>query len=202
MPLQLANVVRHEPHNPQASPILPRVELEICRGQARNRVREVAGPVYLIGTATDCDLVLGDSRFPEVHTYIYVNPEGISLRYLGEGPPVAVEDRLVEWTRLADRDRIRTGPYEFRVHIHDGPGSDARPGKPAARGAEATESEATESEASGAGGGAQGHVEALLRDIRAALVPGGPPLRLYVEAVSPWRSVTSASGISIRRESA
>jgi hypothetical protein len=99
----------------------PRVLLEIRRGAARHRLRPVLGPVYLIGTSAECDLVLADPQFPEIHAYLLVSDEGVLLRYLGIGPEITVDGRPVEAVQLLDGDRLRTGPFEFRVHIGAGP---------------------------------------------------------------------------------
>jgi pSer/pThr/pTyr-binding forkhead associated (FHA) protein len=93
------------------------VSLEIVRGSAQNRRREVKGPVFLIGAADDCDLVLADPLFPDVHTYLFVTPAGVSLRFLGKGPALVVNGRTVESTRVVDGDRLRMGGYEFRLSI-------------------------------------------------------------------------------------
>lgn len=114
-----------DPHLPTGLPI---VHIEINRGRARQRMRPVSVPVFLIGSATDCDLVLGDLRFPEVHTYLFRTARGVLLRHLGAGPEVTVEGRLVRSARLHDGDRLRTGPYEFRVHIDHSPMADAYDG--------------------------------------------------------------------------
>lgn len=115
MPFQ---VVRHD--SPDSSVVdrpLPNVTLEIRRGRARHTLRPVVGPVFLIGTASDCDLVLGDDRFPDVHTYLYVRPDEVKLRHLDVAPEVGVNGRIVRETLLQDGDMIRTGAYEFRVLI-------------------------------------------------------------------------------------
>ena len=118
---------RHESHNrsDRRVPIsLPRVHLEIIRGRARNKLREVSTPVFLIGSAPDCDLVLRDPRFPDVYAYLFVTPQGASLRYLGEGPEMTVDGTLTESVRLQNGSRIRAGSYEFHVFIEgstDGP---------------------------------------------------------------------------------
>lgn len=93
------------------------VDLEILRGDARQRVRRVDVPVFLIGTAGDCDLVLVEETIPEVHTYLYVRPEGVSIRTLGAGPPLVVDGRVVENAMLADGDDFSIGPFEFLVRI-------------------------------------------------------------------------------------
>lgn len=94
-----------------------RVSLEIVRGQTKQRVRRVAGPAFLIGSAADCDLVLADAQFPEVHAYLRVEAEQVSLRHLGFEPAIAVNDQVVNRAILVEGDRIRSGPYEFLVHV-------------------------------------------------------------------------------------
>ena len=100
----------------------PRAWLEIRRGAARHRLRPISGPVYLIGRSEDCDLVLADSRFPDVHAYLLLDEERVLLRYLGHGPEITVDGRPVEAVELLHGDRLRTGPYEFRLHLGEGPG--------------------------------------------------------------------------------
>jgi predicted component of type VI protein secretion system len=94
-----------------------RVHLTIQKGRAKNLVRTVHGPVFTLGTDPSCDMVLGDPQFPDVHSYVCVRDSTVSLRHLGQGPPVTVNGREVRWGELRDGDRIRTGPYEFRIRI-------------------------------------------------------------------------------------
>lgn len=173
---------------------LPRVELEIVRGRAKNRRRRIEVPVFLIGSANDCDLVLADTEFPEVHTYVYVTPQGVSVRRLGEGPELTVDGCRVQNSPLRHGQRLAIGNYEFTVHVdapHDGgkqPASE-QPATFAAR-IPVCVDEAGIAE-----------VRALLGDIRAALkIETG--LKLYIESESPWRTVTSHSGLSVRRATA
>jgi pSer/pThr/pTyr-binding forkhead associated (FHA) protein len=127
MRLLVKNVDRRQslrgPHFPHH---LPEVSLEIVRGAAQRRMRLVKPPVYLIGSAADCDLVLGDASFPAVHTYLYVTATGISCRHIGEGPKLLVNQQAIEAGRLADGDRLRLGSYEFVVHVHGVPAGDER----------------------------------------------------------------------------
>jgi len=95
----------------------PKVELEITRGHARHRVREVRSAAFLIGTAADCDLVLGDPQFSEVHSYLFLSPTQVTVRHLGFGPGLSVAGQDVTWATLQDKDELRIGPYEFRVRI-------------------------------------------------------------------------------------
>jgi pSer/pThr/pTyr-binding forkhead associated (FHA) protein len=103
---------------------LPQVALEILRGSARHRLRQVRTPVFLIGAAADCDLVLGDPLFPAVHTYLYVRNDGVSLRYLGEGPDLCVNGRRIESTPVGHGDLLQMGSYEFRLHVPGFTGND------------------------------------------------------------------------------
>ena len=105
------------PSNDPSIPV-PQVELEIVRGRARHLTRPVLARAFLIGTATDCDLVLGDARFPEVHAYLLRGPSGVTVRWLGEGPELTVNGRTALLSApLADKDLLRAGSYEFRVRI-------------------------------------------------------------------------------------
>lgn len=97
---------------------LPRVMLEIVRGRARRLVRRIAPPVFLIGAAADCDLVLADEQFPDAFAYVYVTATGVSIRHLGSRPDLLVNGEMVESALLDDGDRLQMGPYEFQINIH------------------------------------------------------------------------------------
>jgi hypothetical protein len=96
----------------------PRVTLEIVRGRARRLLRRVAPPVFLIGRAADCDLVLADEQFPEAYAYVYVTTGGVTVRHLGATPELLVNGRPLESVTLEDGDRLEMGPYEFQINIH------------------------------------------------------------------------------------
>ncbi len=107
---------------------LPSVELVIVRGRARDRVRSVVGPVFLIGGSTQCDLVLGDPSVPSVHSYMLVTRRGVMLRHLGEPPFVIVEGKRVESIHLVDGQQIGLEPFQFQVRISRPDRNAARPG--------------------------------------------------------------------------
>lgn len=96
---------------------LPRIVLEITRGRAKHKCREIRSRAFLIGTAPDCDLVLGDSRFDAVHSYVFVSPSSVTIRQLGWGPQLCIDGQPTAWASLADRDRLEMGPYAFQVRI-------------------------------------------------------------------------------------
>lgn len=181
---------RHEPSPPHILPPVPQVELEIVRGRARRRVRPVGGPAFLIGAAGDSDLVLGDAKFPEAHSYLLVSAEGVAVRWLGFGPTLSVNGRQVtDRSLLTDGDLLATGSYEFRISIHDrrhdgssGRGALLRP-NPSAGWSDADDSPSS------------GEIQDLLADIRqtlrcgreVGLVVAARSLSAGTEAPSAWR---------------
>ncbi|MCA9214664.1 MAG: FHA domain-containing protein [Planctomycetales bacterium] len=117
----MVRILKIHSHAPQPKPHSAqredRVYLEITRGTARRPMRLMKEPVYLIGRSHDCDLVLGDAQFGDVHAYLYRTDHRLFLRWLGGGPEVSVNGEVTSSTVLHDEDRIRTGPFEFFVHV-------------------------------------------------------------------------------------
>ncbi|MBX7165689.1 MAG: FHA domain-containing protein [Pirellulales bacterium] len=104
-----------------------RVELIIIRGRTRQRIRPVEGPVFLIGTAPDCDLVLVDDRFAPVQGYLFRHGETVQIRWLSSDPELTLNGQPRENATLADQDRIRTGTYEFLIRILPRAAGDEQP---------------------------------------------------------------------------
>ncbi|HEY2411624.1 MAG TPA: FHA domain-containing protein [Pirellulaceae bacterium] len=101
----------------QTSPALPAVWLEITRGRVRQPIRPVPGPVFLIGAAADCDLVLGDATFPETYAYLLVQDDSVTIRRVGDEPELLVNGEPIETAELATGDRIAFGPFELAVQM-------------------------------------------------------------------------------------
>jgi predicted component of type VI protein secretion system len=179
------------PHS-ATTPALPCVELEILRGRAKNRIRRVEVPVFLIGAAHDCDLVLADPAFPEVHTYLYVNRGGVTVRRLGEGPMLAVDGVEVENAPIADGQTLRIGSYEFAVRID----RDRHSPQEAAIEAEPARPPLSEREERGIA-----LVRALLEEIRTAIRVESN-LKLYIESPAPWQAVTGENQLLVRKATA
>ena len=87
--------------------------LRISRGQARQSERAIEVPVFTLGSAGDCDLILGDQQFPELYAYILRTHDGYQLRCLAVEPILTVNAEVTLLTKLQNGDRIRCGPYEF-----------------------------------------------------------------------------------------
>jgi hypothetical protein len=105
------------PHNLPGS---ARVAFQITRGRVRERTRPVTGKVFLIGTSSDCDLVLGDLSFPEAYAYVFVTGTKVTIRWLG-GPELLVCGEAVNTAELFHGDLVEFGPFELRVIVDDGP---------------------------------------------------------------------------------
>ena len=154
-----------------------RVTLEIVRGRARERCREVTETVFLIGSAADCDMVLGDPDFPSAYAYLYVTDGGVTLRSLGGGPELLVRGSAVSTVAavsIQDGDLIELGPLALRIRIELSPPGDLRTRSSRERElGKSTTSDAAIDTAT------IDSVRALLADIRQALASDSNPLRLY-----------------------
>ena len=110
---------RHNQQEPHILPVAPRVSLEITRGRVQQRIRPVRRAVFLIGTASDCDLVLGDLSFPEAYAYLFVHEAKVTVRHLGSGPPLIVSGEMTDAAELLHGDVMAFGPFELRVLFDD-----------------------------------------------------------------------------------
>jgi hypothetical protein len=111
-----------EPEQPGPHVTFPRAiwGLEIVRGQARQLFRPITGPVFMIGTAEDSDLVLADEAFPETYLYLYIKTdadhnETVSVRRLGVGPPLLVDEVETNVAELPVGSILEFGNYAFRL---------------------------------------------------------------------------------------
>ena len=80
-------------------------------------MRPILRPVYVIGAAADCDMVLGDSQFADYHAYVYLRDGVVTLRHLGSMPETTVNGRVIKWGELRHSDRIRFGPYQLQLRL-------------------------------------------------------------------------------------
>jgi hypothetical protein len=165
---------RHSQPWPHSFAVGPRVSLEITRGRAQQRVRAVRGRVFLIGTAHDCDLVLGDLAFPEAYAYLFVDGERVSIRRLGEGPELLVCGEAAETADLFHGDLLTFGPFELRLTI------DAPPRRHHSHSEEPhLDERASLADLDGEAHEAIDEVQLLLGEIRRELASSAAVLRLY-----------------------
>lgn len=115
--------IRHDPHKfpRKTGRPLPvetaEVTLEIVRGRARNTLRPVRSPAYLIGAAPDCDLVLSAPRFADVYAYLLNGPQGVVIRHLGFVPELKINGQTASTAQLEDGDLLEIGPFSLKIHI-------------------------------------------------------------------------------------
>src|SRR3954469_11864109 len=126
MDVPILRIDRHNQQEPHILPVGPRVSLEITRGRVQQRIRPIRRPVFLIGTASDCDLVLGDLSFPEAYAYLFVHEATVTVRHLGSGPPLVVCGEETDAAELLNGDVMGFGPFELRV-LFDGSSTQASP---------------------------------------------------------------------------
>ena len=112
---------RQTPPKPHSLPAGPRVSLEIARGRVRQKTRPVTRRVFLIGAASDCDLVLGDLDFPEAYAYLFVSGGEVTIRRLGSGPELLVNGEVVDSVELFHGDLMEMGPFALRIVIDHPP---------------------------------------------------------------------------------
>ena len=117
-PSATARKIQQGPHY---LPQLPEVGLEIVRGKAARRIREVNPPVFLIGAAEDCDLVLGDASFPDAYAYLLVQSDRVAVRRVGEGPVLFVNGEAIDIADVFAEDQLAFGPFELRMIIRERP---------------------------------------------------------------------------------
>lgn len=98
-------------------PESPFVELQITVGRARQRVRHVTGPVFLIGSSMDCDLILGDPLIPAVHSYILLTASEVRIRHLGFAPDLRVNGTQRDLATLNNDDAIEISCFGFLARI-------------------------------------------------------------------------------------
>jgi hypothetical protein len=178
---------RHSLPQPHILPPVPKVSLEITRGRVRERKRPITGKVFLIGAASDCDLVLGDLSFPEAYAYIFVSGTDVTIRRLGAGPALAVCGEEVETSELFHGDLVELGPFELRVVIDCPP----RRGR-AGGGCDWPESHQRDDDDRQ---DAIDEVRALLADLRQTLAGDSASVRLYHQpANEPASPVHEAIG--------
>jgi type III secretion system (T3SS) inner membrane Yop/YscD-like protein len=119
MDVPIFRLDRHSLPEPHIFTDGPQVSLEIMRGRVQQRIRQVRTRVFLIGAASDCDLVLGDLQFPEAYAYLFVSGSQVTIRRLGAGPELIVCGQHVESAELFHGDLVGFGPFELRVRIDE-----------------------------------------------------------------------------------
>jgi len=83
------------------------------RGQAQRDQRRIAGPVFIIGRGTQCQIHLPDPRVALSHARITVTDDGAVIE--AEPGRIQINGQATQSARLAVGDRIEVGPYLLQV---------------------------------------------------------------------------------------
>ncbi len=108
----------HDPHNPNSSHGRSRLVKIIAQGgKDAGKTWTVDKPVFVIGSAEDCDLRVPDGQLSPFHAYLFVRDHVVTLRHLGPPPVISVNGRLMRWGELRNDDCIMLGSSAYRIEL-------------------------------------------------------------------------------------
>lgn len=96
---------------------LSAVQVEITSGDIENRFHELQTTAYFIGSDQECDMVLGDDRFPAIYAFLLVHPRGVVLRHLGGGPEICVDGQPTERILITGSAHVTAGSFAFTLRV-------------------------------------------------------------------------------------
>lgn len=107
----------HRPPSEDAATLLVNVTLEILHGRTKFPQRPVHAPRYLIGSAQACDLRLGGTTVPRLHSLIAIDGDVTRIERVAESPALLINGQPVREAELQDGDLVRIADFELRVHV-------------------------------------------------------------------------------------
>lgn len=97
----------------RVEPSEPMLYLEIVKGATRFPNRPVYEGVFLIGSGPNCDLRLGGSETPAVHSIVRAAADDVHIESLTRRPSLRVNGSPCERAGLRDGDRIQIGSIQM-----------------------------------------------------------------------------------------
>lgn len=98
-----------------------KVNLVVASGVHQGKSIAVSGPQFLIGRDPACNLRPASPAVSKKHTAIFVRDGKLFVKDLGSTNGTLVNDEPVTADReLADGDRLKLGPLDFRLEIRTG----------------------------------------------------------------------------------
>lgn len=94
--------------------------LEITRGRTRFPSRPVTNSRFLIGAGVTCDLRLGASDIPAIHSILTIHGGEVHLEAIHPLPALVVNGKTVRETAIVDGDAIAIGEVELRARMSVG----------------------------------------------------------------------------------
>lgn len=95
----------------------PKVALNILRGKAASRSREMKGPTLLIGSGAHCDIQMRSVEVAAKHCLLSRVGGRVTVQALDPRFAVHVNGSRIGETELAHGDKLAIGPFELSVTI-------------------------------------------------------------------------------------
>lgn len=91
----------------------PKLYLEIVKGSTEFPNRPVYEGVFLIGAGTNCDLRIGGTNTPAVHSIVRADEGNVHIESLSRKPALRVNSQPCEAATLNDGDHIQVGSIQM-----------------------------------------------------------------------------------------
>lgn len=91
----------------------PKLYLEIIKGSTEFPNRPVYEGVFLIGSGSNCDLRIGGSNTPAVHSVVRADDGRVHIESLSRKPALRVNAQPCEAATLSDGDCIQVGSIQM-----------------------------------------------------------------------------------------
>lgn len=89
--------------------------LEITRGRTQNPLRPITHERFLIGAGERCDLRLGGSDMPVLHSILYVDGVDVWIDTIADSPELKVNGQVTRSAHLADGDELEVGKFQLTL---------------------------------------------------------------------------------------
>lgn len=89
---------------------------EISRGRTDSPLRPISRDRFLIGAGDRCDLRLGGTDIPAVHSVVHIDGDEIWLETLADAPPLKLNGRLTRSAALEPGDELEIGCFGLTLH--------------------------------------------------------------------------------------
>lgn len=94
---------------------LPLVTFNIVKGQTRYRTRHIFKNRYLIGSDENCDLQLGDSNIPKLHSILLYDGQAVKFEAIAESPMTFINNQKRSEAILTEGDFVKIGKFEMQI---------------------------------------------------------------------------------------
>lgn len=89
--------------------------LEITRGRTQNPLRPITHERFLIGAGERCDLRLGGTDMPPLHSILYVDGIDVWVDAIADRPELKVNGQATRSAHLSDGDELKLGTFQLAL---------------------------------------------------------------------------------------